>query len=292
VETQSGCAVSGAVSFLVQAIPEADFDLQLPVDAPPLSGTPLNLSQDGINYEWLINGEVVSTEFEPSLTFESAGDYEVVLVATNDLNCNDSAAALYTVIVPEYDLELIELAYQRQGNLLVLNAIVGNNGNVAVNVFDAAIEVGRDVAFTLTTETAIPAGQIADVPIGSEIGYIPGRDLPYTCVRIANPNGEADTDTTNNYLCIGLNNQRATFAAPYPNPATDEVKLTFVLPADGPLNVEITGADGRIMESFDLELKEGLNTLDYPLTGWSEGMYFVKFSYKNQEEVFRLVVAR
>jgi PKD repeat protein len=276
----------------VQAIPSADFTLELPEVNPPFTSVPNNLSEDGINFEWLINGELVSTEFEPTLTFDSAGDYAVTLVATNDLNCNDSAMALYTVIVPEYDIALIELQYQAQGNTLVLNAIIGNNGNVALETFDTDVQVGRDIRFTLESEITIPAGDIVNYPLGSDIGYLPGRDLPYTCMRISNPNGQMETDTTNNYLCIGLNEQRATFGDPYPNPAKDEVKLTFVLPEDGPLNVEITGSDGRLMESFVLELKEGLNTVDYPLTGWSEGMYLLKFSYRNQEEVHRLVVAR
>jgi len=290
--TAAGCQASSTGSFLVQAIPSADFDLTLPEINPPFTSVPDNLSEDGINFEWLINGELVSTEFEPTLTFDSAGDYEVVLVATNDLNCTDSAMAMYTVILPEYDIALIELQYQTQGTTLVLNAIISNNGNVVVETFDTEIEVGRDIQFTVVSEFTLPPGDLVDYPLGSDIGYLPGRDLPYTCMRISNPNGQMETDTTNNYLCIGLNDQRATFGDPYPNPAKDEVKLTFVLPEDGPLNVEITGSDGRLMESFILDLKEGLNTVDYPLIGWSEGMYFLKFSYRNQEEVFRLVVAR
>ncbi|MCZ4407242.1 PKD domain-containing protein [Cryomorphaceae bacterium 1068] len=292
LETAAGCAATANGSFLVQAIPTADFDLELPSIDPPFTSMPTNLSEDGINFEWLINGAFVSSEFEPDLTFDAAGDYTVELVATNDLNCNDTATALYTVIVPEYDLALIDLQYQSQGNKLVLNSIIGNNGNVTVETFDTEIQVGRDIDFTIESEFTIPPGEVVDYPLGSDIGYIPGRDLPYTCMRISNPNGAMETDTTNNYLCVGLNRQRATFAAPYPNPATDEVKLTFVMPEDGPLNVEITGADGRLIESFVLELKEGLNTVDYPLIGWSEGMYLFKFSFKNQEEVFRLVVAR
>jgi PKD repeat protein len=292
LETAAGCQASSTGSFLVQAIPSADFDLTLPEINPPFTSVPDNLSEDGINFEWLINGELVSTEFEPSLTFDSAGDYEVVLVATNDLNCNDSAMAMFTVILPEYDIALIELQYQTQGTTLVLNAIISNNGNVVVETFDTEIEVGRDIQFTVVSDFTLLPGVLVDYPLGSDIGYIPGRDLPYTCMRISNPNGQTETDTTNNYLCIGLNEQRATFGDPYPNPAKDEVKLTFVLPDDGPLSVEITGSDGRLMESFVLDLKEGLNTVDYPLIGWSEGMYFLKFSYRNQEEVFRLVVAR
>ncbi|MGB6037213.1 MAG: PKD domain-containing protein [Cryomorphaceae bacterium] len=291
-ETASGCAVSTTESFLVQAIPSAAFTLTLPTIDPPFTGVPENLTEDGINYQWLINGAVVSSAFEPTLTFESAGEYAVWLVATNDLDCNDTAKAVYTVIVPEYDIELLDLAYQTQGNSLILNAIISNNSNVAVEVFDTEVNVGRDIQFTVESEVTIAPGDIIDYPLGSEIGYLPGRDLPYTCMRISNPNGAEESDTTNNYLCIGLNQRRATFAAPYPNPAKDEVKLTFVVPDDGPLNVEITAADGRAMESFVLELKEGLNTVDYPLIGWAEGMYFFKFSFRNQEEVHRLVVAR
>lgn len=292
LETQGGCLATVTESILIQAIPAAEFTLELPTVNPPFTGTPTNLSEDGEGFEWLINGEIVSTEFEPTLTFESAGEYDVWLVATNDLNCNDTAMAMYTVIVPEYDIALIDLQYQTQGTNLVLNAIIGNNGNVPVEFFDTDIQVGRDIKFNLESVVTIPPGDIIDYPLGSEIGYLPGRDLPYTCMRISNPNGQMETDTTNNYLCIGLNEQRATFADPYPNPANDEVKLTFVLPADGKMDVEITGSDGRLIEEFDLDLKEGLNTVDYPLVGWSEGMYFLKFNYRNQEEVFRLVIAR
>ncbi|MFT5973392.1 MAG: PKD repeat protein [Cryomorphaceae bacterium] len=292
LETAAGCSALGTGSFLVQAIPSAVFALELPAINPPFTSIPNNLSEDGINFEWLINGEIVSTEFEPTLTFDSAGDYEVLLVATNDLNCNDTAMAMYTVIVPEYDIALIELQYQTQGSTLVLSAIISNNGNVAVETFDTEIEVGRDIQFTLESKITIPPGALVDYPLGSDIGYLAGRDLPFACMRISNPNGQMETDTTNNYLCIGLNEQLATFATPYPNPAKNEVNLTFVLPEDGPLNVEITSSDGRLIEAFVLDLKEGLNTVDYPLIGWAEGMYFLKFSYRNQEEVFRLVVAR
>ncbi len=292
VMTEAGCASTATGSFLVQAIPMAEFELELPETNPPFAATPLNLSEDGINFEWLVNGEVVSTEFEPELNFNEAGSYEVALVATNDLDCNDTAKAAYSVIVPEYDLALIGLEYEIIGSDLRLRAIVNNRSNVRVERFDAEVSVGRDIRFDLEVEESLPAGQVVEVPIGTTITYLPGRDLPFACLRIDNPNGIADSDSTNNYLCTGLDNRKATFASPYPNPAQEEVKLTFVVPEAGVLRVEITAADGRLMEDFELNLEEGLNTVDYPLTGWSEGMYFLKFSFGNQEEVHRLVVAR
>jgi len=292
LSTLAGCEASAEGSILVQAIPTAEFILELPVEAPPFTATPQNLTANGEAFEWLINGDPVSSEFEPELNFDEPGAYEVWLVATNDLQCNDTAEALFTVVIPEYDLELVDLQYQNQGNKLVLTAFINNNGNVPVQTFDTRVEVGRDIAVDIDSEFLLPAGQIREYTLGTEFGYLPGRDLPYTCMRIANPNGQQEKDTTNNYLCIGLDEQRATFAAPYPNPANDEVNLAFILPEAGQVRVEFVGPDGKLVEDFLLELEEGLNELVYPLIGWSQGLYFLKFSYRSQEEVHRLVIAR
>ncbi len=290
--SESGCAASTQGSVFVQAIPSADFTIDLPIQAPPFSVIPDNLTTDGELFEWVVNGNVVSTEFEPTLNFETPGDYEVWLVATNELNCNDTAKTSFTAIIPEYDLEMVDLQYQTVGNNLLLVAFINNNGNVPVEFFDSEIEVGRDIKFNIDSEWLLPPGQLTEYPLGTEIGYLPGRDLPYTCMRVSNPNGEMESDTTNNKLCIGLNRQKATFAPPFPNPASNEVHFTIVMPTDAAVAVEITGSDGKLIESFTLDLKEGLNELDYPLIGWSEGLYFVKFKYDGQDEVFRLVIAR
>jgi PKD repeat protein len=290
--TASGCEASTEGSLLAQSIPQANFNLELPIASPPFTASPENLSLDGEGFEWLVNGEVVSTEFEPELNFDAAGDYAVWLVATNTLECNDTAKVNYTVVIPEYDLEMISLRYETQGNGIVLKAIINNNGNVRVNTFDTRVEVGRDINLEFESEFAIPAGQLREYTLGTEIGYLPGRDLPYTCMRVSNPNGQQETDTTNNYLCIGLDEQKATFAAPFPNPANDEVNLAFILPEAGQVRVEFVGPDGRMVEDFVLDLEKGLNELAYPLVGWAQGLYFVKLSYRSQEEVHRLVIAR
>ncbi|MEM9051256.1 MAG: PKD domain-containing protein, partial [Bacteroidota bacterium] len=292
IQTESGCSSTGFDSFLVEAIPNSNFELNLPVIDPPFTATPVNLSEDGISFQWFLNGSLISEEFEPEITFNDTIDYEVVLVATNDIGCGDTAKSSYTVISPFYDLALIDLDFQTQGGVLVLNAIIGNNGNVLVETFDSEIQVGRDINFTVGSEVEIAPGEIINYTLGSEIGYLPGRDLPYTCMRISKPNGQTEIDTTNNYLCIGLNEQRATFDAPFPNPAEDEVKLTVILPEPGQVGLEITGADGKELIRTSFNLEEGPNVIEYPLVGWSEGLYFFKYSYKTQEEVHRLIIAR
>jgi PKD repeat protein len=290
--TAAGCEASADGSFLVQSIPTANFTLELPIESPPFGVTPQNLTTDSEEYEWLVNGELVSTEFEPVLNFEQAGEYAVWLVATNELNCNDTVKLNYTVVVPQYDLELLSLRYENVGNSLALIAIVANNSNVRVDFFDTDVEVGRDIEVRINSELSIPAGQLKEYVLGAEIGYLPGRDLPYTCMHISNPNGQTDIDTTNNSLCIGLNDRRATFAEPFPNPSKDAVRLTVILPEDGDLRLEVSASDGRQLVDVTYAFEEGLNEIDYSLTGWAEGLYLFKFSYRGQEEVKRVVIAR
>ena len=292
IETEAGCSSSSSGSFLVEAIPRSDFELILPDLDPPFLATPINLSEDGVSYKWFLNGVFLSEEFEPTITFSDTINYEVMLVSTNLIDCNDTAKSNFTVVSPFYDLALVDLEFQTQGGRLVLNAFIGNNGNVAVTSFDSDIQVGRDVKFSINSETEILPGQIIDYPLGSEIGYLPGRDLPYTCLKISNPNDQIEIDTTNNILCIGLNEQKAIFDAPYPNPAEDEVKLTVILPEPGEVNLEITSSDGKELVKTSFTLDKGPSIIDYPLIGWSEGLYFFKFSYKSQEEIHRLIIGR
>jgi hypothetical protein len=56
--------------------------------------------------------------------------------------------------------------------------------------------------------------------------------------------------------------------------------------------LEVSASDGRQLVDVTYAFEEGLNEIDYSLTGWAEGLYLFKFSYRGQEEVKRVVIAR
>jgi len=292
IETQSGCTAIGNGSFLVEVIPEAEFTLDLPAIDPPFTVSPINNSINGESFLWFLNNTQVSTEFEPALSFLDTASYELLLIATNDIGCNDTAKANFDIISPVFDLALLDLDFQLVDGRLLLNAIIGNNGNVVVETFNSEIEVGRNIKLSVISNTFIEPGQVLNIPLSPEIEFLSGRDAPYACLQISDPNDRQDIDATNNSGCVNLDELKATFASPFPNPANDRIALTIILPEPGVVNVSIASSDGKQLINTTYNIDEGLNLIDFPLAGWPEGMYFIKYNFRNQEEVHRMVIAR
>ena len=67
----------------------ADFDLP-PIGCYPVQINITNNSSDAINYTWLINNIVLSSNANFSYDFTNPGTYEVTLIANNPLSCNQT----------------------------------------------------------------------------------------------------------------------------------------------------------------------------------------------------------
>jgi PKD repeat protein len=292
--TASGCSGSAAAQATVLEIPAAEFSLDVPNGAPPLSATPINTSEDAEGFEWFVNGSFLSNAAEPEIGFPESGTYLVELVATNSLNCNDTTSQTFVVIDPEYDIAILDISYQELAGRLELTALLSNNGNAPITSFDMNIVIGREIDVNQSIEHVILPGDLVSYDLPTDFVYDAGRVLPFTCIEVSNPNdvGEDELNLENNKMCIGLDKERPTFIAPYPNPAGDLVNLGFILPQAGTVEVEIVGSDGKIIEAFDLVLEEGYSVFEYPVNGYSEGLYFVRYEFEGESGVERLVVAR
>ena len=77
----------------------------------------------------------------------------------------------------------------------------------------------------------------------------------------------------------------------FPNPASGEAALRFVLNLEGELRVEVYDASGRLI--YD-ELHSGLppaeHQINIPLEGWQSGIYLVRACMGSQALVKQLVV--
>jgi gliding motility-associated-like protein len=63
----------------------------------PISVPTNNFSQDAFGYEWSINGTLATNEFDPVLTFDTVGNYEINLVAINQYNCTSNSISEFEV---------------------------------------------------------------------------------------------------------------------------------------------------------------------------------------------------
>ncbi len=291
-ETEAGCTGETNGSVEVLALPISNFEASWPFVDPPVELKLTNESEEASAYSWLVDGEEVSTAFEPTIVLSEIGEYVIELVVSNSLGCADTSSQVATIIIPEYDIAIVDIYYNRVGSRLELSALIGNNGNVPISSFDMEVQIGRDINYRESVETLIPAGELIEYSLDADFQYVPGRVLPYTCITLENPNGVGDdeTDLTNNEVCIGLDREKATFIPPYPNPAGDVVNLGFVMPREGVVEVEMVSSEGRVVYSRAISLLEGYEVVEVDLKRFRKGMYYLRYEYEVVQEVFKVVV--
>ena len=292
--TGAGCmgAVEGTV--FLEANPVSIFELDPDGDAAPQVIVPENSSTNAVSFEWSVNGEIVSNEPEPGLEFLDAGAYTIQLVVSNSLGCTDTSFTSLSFISPEYDLILIDVISERVNNNLTLNLVLGNSGNAPITDFDLEITMGTAFNIKDQYEAEIPPNGVIDYSVPTIIEYDPSVTKPYICVLADNPNGvgELELDLTNNYLCEGLVEEDASFIPPYPNPSSEVLNLGIVLPRDGVVEISVTESSGKRVVEFALDLEEGYSIHEMDVRSWSEGMYFVKYVYRDEEKVEKVVISR
>lgn len=83
-------------------------------------------------------------------------------------------------------------------------------------------------------------------------------------------------------------------ASIYPNPAKNFATVSFMATQAGKYMVQITDANGRILQVKEANAVKGRNTISINVSGYAKGSYFVRLSNKDgkQQATFTLVVAK
>ena len=95
-----GCEATTQLDLTVLPTPEAEIvGIEDQYCGVPATVYPENQSQYAMDYQWEVDGELVSTEFEPVLTFESSGEFALELTAFNEYDCPTTATEFVLVHV-------------------------------------------------------------------------------------------------------------------------------------------------------------------------------------------------
>ena len=86
----------------IHPYPVAAFSVSDTTNCAPLAFTIDNQSSGADSYSWNLGGVSSSTAFEPSYSFDQAGEYDITLVATTVFGCSDTAvfSGMEAYIVP------------------------------------------------------------------------------------------------------------------------------------------------------------------------------------------------
>jgi len=89
-----GCSAFYSIQTPIQIhpYPSADFALSDTASCAPFSFSAINTSAGAQSYQWNVNGNNTSTQFEPNFNLPDAGEYTIQLIATNSYGCSDSAS--------------------------------------------------------------------------------------------------------------------------------------------------------------------------------------------------------
>jgi len=75
----------------IHPYPVADFTVSDSLGCAPLGVNMINQTTGATSYSWNLGGISTSTDFEPEISFNNAGVYNIDLIATNDFGCADTA---------------------------------------------------------------------------------------------------------------------------------------------------------------------------------------------------------
>jgi len=76
----------------------------------------------------------------------------------------------------------------------------------------------------------------------------------------------------------------------YPNPATNEVKLSFSIPEKGKLTIELFQTNGILLKTISNEVIDaGSHQIDWNTSTLSSGIYFIRFTSDNDTQTIKLI---
>lgn len=118
-----GCRDSASQAVYVRPSPAADFELGLSEICAPatLSFSDNSIGATGLNWDLGDGSRATAGQF--THTYDSAGLYEVQLIAANEGICRDTTARQFTIYAPpEGNYELVETCTQAEGHTLLVEA--------------------------------------------------------------------------------------------------------------------------------------------------------------------------
>ncbi|MBA3986652.1 MAG: T9SS type A sorting domain-containing protein, partial [Flavobacteriales bacterium] len=76
----------------------------------------------------------------------------------------------------------------------------------------------------------------------------------------------------------------------YPNPASEEVYISFQNIPEQDLNIQITNTLGQVVYSSEDVSSYENNTISLPISGYASGLYFVSIKQMGATQIKKLVI--
>jgi len=291
VVNENGCSNSITKSVEIFAAPTAAFSVDVNFGAPPLEVNFTNKSTGTDNFIWDFNDDAnsVSSEVHPEFVFNEVKDYNVKLIAENELNCSDTTFAKIISTIPKLDLELVKIEPSLNNGKINLSLTISNSGTVRIDGFDITIELENSLSISESYSGSLNASEEIIYPLNFEIPST-SSNIDFLCIRLDDKiSNMEDINALNNEKCTNFD-QKIVIESPYPNPANDVINFRMILPSKSDITLSLLNIHGKTVynQSFP-NISSGLNTFSIDVEAYNTGMYFLKINTATTEEIKRII---
>ena len=146
--------------------------------------------------------------------------------------------------------------------------------NATISLTD---NLGHSLRETITD--TIKSGKIIRYIFASEVELSSPNLLKYICVNIEPAKGN-DTSPTDNRFCLTMNSSEFSVEPIKPNPADNYLKISYIVPHDGRVRIELFGQTGKLSATiFDGVATVGYNEIAIDASGLKSGVYHYILTY-------------
>ena len=270
-QSQNNCLDTTINYYYVFSSPSADFSFY------PEIGTPayyLSFTADSnLNYFWDFGDTFTSTEQHPTHLYTDSGTFTVTLITTNDNGCQDTAKKTIMVVLPTYDVAIIDYDVIQTNNYLTFSCRFLNAGSLPLDSINLILQIQNAPYFMEKWIGHILPGEI--VSYSFSMYYKITDFVPeISCVELHIP-GQTDLTPENNLKCNTTSDQFI-FYTLYPNPANTSLYLEFNNSRTQTVNFRIVSELGKIILSDKQEnLTKGFQRIEINISSLESGIYTI-----------------
>jgi hypothetical protein len=202
---------------------------------------------------------------------------------SNAYGCTDTAYGSFELYYPVFDLSLMDIESSYEDNEITLTLSLANFGTSPITEIELETEFNDGFKFTEQWEGQLNSGnlQVYTMKTSRYSEELPG----YVCITADISGSGQDINPGDNSQCLTLNKEFK-LLTPTPNPAYNEVYISFIAPFEDEALIEVFDNNGtKVGTIYDNVCPEGLTRLRLNLNAFRPGPYHVRITYRDQVQV-------
>jgi hypothetical protein len=290
IETEYGCVANAVDTVIVHGNPHALFTPSRVWGAVPMEVVFTNNSEGASTYLWSFGDSGTSSDEEPVYIFNGEGEFDVVLQSYSQFGCVDDTTIRIKTVIPILDVILYDLRPVMSGNYLQTKVYVINNGTLPVNNAEITLDLGDGKIFRENIEYLAPS-QVLDYKFNMEVYRADGKVPEVVCTEIYAPpfEGYAETTVDDNVLC-STDVETLRVYQPYPNPATGELNLSFILESESDVTITLINGIGEQVYKYSMSNKTGYQKHIINVSNFTPGVYYLQVVAGDEVRSFKVEV--